>query len=150
MLMEARGLDPLEMARLFVSKEQSKPAQYKEASESLKTKKLDHLIGVERAPHHSVEVRRGAKAALIADWQKTYHEGPHKSLLMMAYSNRDVRDLNDQARTYLRLQVSLIRRMLPTPLPERLKMILDEEPNSRKSGFFKGTIELSLPVRRLI
>jgi Ti-type conjugative transfer relaxase TraA len=100
--MEARGLDPLEMARLFVSKDQSKPAQYKEASESLKMKKLDYLIGVERAPNHSVEVRRGAKAALVKDWQKTYHEGPHKSLLMMAYSNRDVRGLNDQTRAYLK------------------------------------------------
>jgi Ti-type conjugative transfer relaxase TraA len=99
--LEARGLDPFEMARLFVSKEQSKPSQYKEASEILKTKKLDHLIGVERAPHHSVEVRGVAKASLIADWQKTYHEAPHKSILMMAYSNRDVRDLNTQARTYL-------------------------------------------------
>jgi Ti-type conjugative transfer relaxase TraA len=100
--MKARGLDPLEMARLFVSKDQSKPSQYKEASEVLKGKKLDHLIGVERATDQTVEVRRAAKSALIHDWQKTYHEAPHKSLLMMAYSNRDVRDLNTQARTYLK------------------------------------------------
>ena len=105
--LEARGLDPLEMARLFVSKDQGKPAQYKEASETLKTKKLDHLIGVERTPGQAVEVRSATKDALIADWQKTHREAPHKSLLMMAYSNRDVRDLNTQARTYLKTSGAL-------------------------------------------
>ncbi|OJW52817.1 MAG: hypothetical protein BGO67_00605 [Alphaproteobacteria bacterium 41-28] len=105
--LETRRLDPLEMARLFVNKEQNKESQYKEAHELLKSKKLDHLIGIERAPGQTVEVRSEAKAALIEDWQKTYQNAPHKtlvstSLLMMAYSNRDVRDLNTQARNYLK------------------------------------------------
>lgn len=100
--METRGLDPLEMARLFVSKDQSKSSQYKEASEVLKKKKLDHLIGVEKAPDQRIDVRKATKAALIEDWRKKYHDCPDKSLLMMAYSNLDVRDLNTQARTYLK------------------------------------------------
>lgn len=105
--LETRGLNPLEMARLFVDKKQDKASQYKQAVESLKTKKLDHLIGVERSPGLSVEVRRAAKAALIEDWKQAYHsalpsqESPG-SLLMMAYSNKDVRDLNCQARSHLK------------------------------------------------
>lgn len=97
-----RRLNPLEMARLFVSKEQSKPSQYKEAAELLKSKGLDYLVGSARAPSQAVDVRRGAKAALIEDWKKAYQESPHKSLLIMAYSNHDVRDLNTQAREHLK------------------------------------------------
>ncbi|HUX79467.1 MAG TPA: AAA family ATPase, partial [Alphaproteobacteria bacterium] len=100
--LEERRLDPLEMAKLFVNKEQNKESQYKEAHELLKIKKLDHLIGIERAPGQTVEVRSAAKAALIEDWKKAYQEDPHKSLLMMAYSNRDVRDLNERARDHLK------------------------------------------------
>jgi ATP-dependent exoDNAse (exonuclease V) alpha subunit len=106
-VLEARSLDPLEMARLFVSKKQDKSSQYQEASQLLKAKKLDHLIGCERAPGQGVEVRSGAKAALISDWRRAYQMDSHtsvpqKSLLMMAYSNRDVRDLNTQARSLLK------------------------------------------------
>jgi len=100
--LEERRLDPTEMARLFVGKGQSKAAQYSEVRNLLKAKKLDHLIGVERAPGQTVEVRSGAKSALIEDWQMAYKEDPQTHLLMMAYSNRDVRDLNTQARTYLK------------------------------------------------
>jgi ATP-dependent exoDNAse (exonuclease V) alpha subunit len=109
-VLEERRLDPLEMARLFVNKEQDKEFQYKEAHDLLKDRKLDHLIGVERG--QTVEVRSEAKATLIEDWQKAYKENPlegatqktlsRKSLLMMAYSNRDVRDLNTQARHHLK------------------------------------------------
>ncbi len=101
-ILESRSLDPLEMARLFVSKKQEKPSQYQEASQFLKSKKLDHLIGMERAPGQGVEVRREAKAALIEDWRQAYQMDPDKSLLMMAYSNQDVRDLNTQARSLLK------------------------------------------------
>jgi len=101
--LEERRLDPLEMARLFANREQNKAAQYKEAWDLLKSKKLDHLIGVERAPGEGIEVRSAAKDALIKDWQKTYQANPEgKSLLIMAYSNRDVRDLNTSAREYLK------------------------------------------------
>ncbi|MCI5055511.1 MAG: MobA/MobL family protein [Flavobacteriales bacterium] len=51
----------------------------------------------------------GAKAALIEDWKKTFQEDSDKSLLMMAYSNRDVRDLNTQVRTHLK-EVGIIDR----------------------------------------
>ncbi len=100
--LEERGLDPLEMARLFVDKKQDKASQYEQATELLKGKGLDHLIGVERTPGHSVEVRSAAKAALMEDWKKAYRDDPSQSLLMMAYSNRDVRDLNSQARSLLK------------------------------------------------
>lgn len=101
-ILEDRRLDPLEMARLFVSKEQSKPSQYKEAAELLKVKGLDHLIDSEHASGKTVDVRRGAKVALIENWKKAHQEFPHKSFLIMAYSNRDVRDLNTQAREHLK------------------------------------------------
>ncbi|MDZ4322910.1 MAG: AAA family ATPase, partial [Alphaproteobacteria bacterium] len=101
-ILESRNIDPLEMARLFVSKKQTKKLQYDEAADLLKSKDLHHLIGVEKTPGQRVEVRSGAKAAVIEDWKKTFQEDPNKSLLMMAYSNRDVRDLNAQARTHLK------------------------------------------------
>lgn len=101
-LLESRGLDPLEMARLFVDKKQVKAHQYEEASLLLKGKCLDHLIGAERFGP-TVEVRREAKAALIEDWKGEFvQRNSQKSLLMMAYSNRDVRDLNTQARAHLK------------------------------------------------
>lgn len=100
--LEERSLDPLEMARLFVDKKQDTASQYSQAAELLKTKKLDHLIGVERSPGHSVEVRSAAKAALIEDWKQAYQDNPNKNLVMMSYSNKDVMDLNDQARTILK------------------------------------------------
>lgn len=110
--LEVRRLDPLEMARLFVDKRQDKlsrypSSQYYLAREVLKDKKLDHLIGVERA--QTVDVRSGAKAALIEDWQKSYQTHPQKVLLMMAYSNRDVRDLNASARDYLKVSGDIER-----------------------------------------
>jgi ATP-dependent exoDNAse (exonuclease V) alpha subunit len=100
--LEARGLDPLEMARLFVDKKQDKSSQYKQAGELLKDKGLDHLIGGTRVSEFRVEVRSGAKSALIEDWKRAYKQDPQKSLLMMAYSNRDVRDLNMQVRSHLK------------------------------------------------
>ncbi len=101
-LLESRGLDPLEMARLFVEKKQAKVRQYDEASLLLKQKGLDYLIGVERLGK-PVDIRREAKSALIEDWKKEFVENQsQKSLLMMAYSNRNVRDLNTQARTHLK------------------------------------------------
>ncbi|HBW24696.1 MAG: hypothetical protein A3G78_01140 [Alphaproteobacteria bacterium RIFCSPLOWO2_12_FULL_42_29] len=101
-VLESRNLDPLEMARLFVNKKQDKAHQYKEASELLKSKDLHHLIGVEKTSGQRVEVRGAAKGALIEDWKKAFQENSTKSLLMMAYSNRDVQDLNAEARGHLK------------------------------------------------
>ncbi|MBY0273338.1 MAG: AAA family ATPase [Alphaproteobacteria bacterium] len=101
-VLESRNIDPLEMARLFVNKKQTKKLQYDEAASILKEKGLGHLIGLEKLPGQTIEVRSGAKAAMIEDWKQNLQDSPEKSLLMMAYSNRDVRDLNVQARTYLK------------------------------------------------
>ncbi|OFW93677.1 MAG: hypothetical protein A2W46_04535 [Alphaproteobacteria bacterium RIFCSPHIGHO2_12_42_13] len=101
-VLESRNIDPLEMARLFVNKKQDKTHQYTEASELLKSKDLHHLIGVEKTPGQRVEVRGAAKGVLIEDWKKAFQDSPEKSLLMMAYSNRDVQDLNAEARSHLK------------------------------------------------
>ncbi len=101
-ILESRNIDPLEMVRLFVSKKQDKKLQYDEAAALLKEKGLNHLIGLEKLPEQRIEVRGAAKAALIEDWKQNLQESPDKSLLMMAYSNRDVRDLNTQARSHLK------------------------------------------------
>ena len=66
-VLESRNPDPLEMARLFVNKKQDKKLQYDEAATILKEKGLDHLIGLEKLPGQTVEVRSSAKAALIED-----------------------------------------------------------------------------------
>lgn len=100
--LEARNLDPTELARLFVNKDQSKGNQYKEAHALLKAKNLDSLIGIERVPGQTIEVRSEVKAALIENWLKAYKDNPNKTILMMAYSNRDVKDLNTQARDHLK------------------------------------------------
>ncbi|MBY0273507.1 MAG: AAA family ATPase [Alphaproteobacteria bacterium] len=101
-ILESRNIDPLEMARLFVSKKQDKKPQYDEAASLLKDKGLNHLIGLEKLPGQTVEVRSGAKTAMIEDWKQNLQDSPGKNLLMMAYSNRDVRDLNTQARNHLK------------------------------------------------
>jgi Ti-type conjugative transfer relaxase TraA len=100
--LESRNIDPLEMARLFVNKKQDKAHQYTEAADLLKSKDLHHLIGIEKMSGQRVEVRGAAKGVLIEDWKKTFQEFPDKNILMMAYSNQDVQDLNAQARTHLK------------------------------------------------
>lgn len=117
--LEARRLDPMEMARLFVDKRQDKLSQYKDATDILRKKKLDQLIGIQKAreaephrgtppqgvaPHHGVDVRTAAKQSLIEHWKRVYGENPDKSIAIMAYSNRDVRDLNELARAHLKAE----------------------------------------------
>ena len=141
----AKHLDALEMARLFVNREQSKTAQYKEAQDLLKTKKLDHLIGVERPLGQTVDVRSEAKAALIKDWQKTYQAKTYQAntegnnLLMMAYSNRDVRDLNVSAREYLKASGDIDKKELTYTITREVEDDFGRKKNFREEReFSKG------------
>jgi len=101
-ILEARHLDPLEMARLFVDKGQDKMAQYDEAADILMERNMSHLIGVKKEQGQGVDVRGAAKVVLIEHWKQVYNDTPDKKLAMMAYSNRDVRDMNVSARNYLK------------------------------------------------
>ena len=100
--LEERRLDPTEMARLFVNKDQSREDQYKEAHYILTQCQLTHLMGAEKPMGQGVDVRSAAKAALLKDWQSHLKTSPEKSILILANTNRDVKDLNTAARSYLK------------------------------------------------
>ncbi|HUX78508.1 MAG TPA: AAA family ATPase, partial [Alphaproteobacteria bacterium] len=101
-VLEKRCLDPLKMALLLVDKSQPKTMQQEEARELLKEYQLDHLIGVQKPVGSGVEVREQAKQELIQSWHSAFKEAPGKSTLMLAYSNRDVNDLNQLASSLLK------------------------------------------------
>jgi Ti-type conjugative transfer relaxase TraA len=132
-ILEAKSLDPLKMAVLFVDKKQEKALQHEEAKNILKSCKLDHLIGVEKPRNlksnlklreQSIDVRKTAKEELLQSWHSAFKaypptfsgsgswaQGPKEVLeistlskesVMLAYSNRDVNDLNRLARLMLK------------------------------------------------
>ncbi|MBL8676221.1 MAG: AAA family ATPase [Alphaproteobacteria bacterium] len=101
-ILEERFLDPLKLALQLVGKNQPKNIQREEAKELLKECKLDHLIGIQRPVGSGVEVRKQAKEELIRNWHSAFKASPGKSIIMLAYSNRDVNDLNQSARTLLK------------------------------------------------
>ncbi|MBY0501849.1 MAG: AAA family ATPase [Alphaproteobacteria bacterium] len=101
-ILEERFIDPLKLALQVVDKNQPKNIQREEAKELLKECKLDHLIGIQRPIGIGVEVREEAKEELIRNWHSAFKASSEKSILMLAYSNRDVNDLNQSARTLLK------------------------------------------------
>ncbi|MBP6952366.1 MAG: AAA family ATPase [Alphaproteobacteria bacterium] len=101
-VLERRCLDPLKLALQLVDKNQSKNIQREEAKGLLKECKLDHLIGIQRPVGAGVDVREQAKEELIQNWHTAFKASPEKSSLMLAYSNRDVNDLNQSARSLLK------------------------------------------------
>jgi len=105
-LLEARGLDSLKIALVLSDKTQSKRVQREEATKLLKECKLDHLIGIEKPRGAGVDVRTRTKKALIQAWhthfKSSFKENPQKTALMLAYSNRDVQNLNQSARSILK------------------------------------------------
>ncbi|MBA3814593.1 MAG: AAA family ATPase [Alphaproteobacteria bacterium] len=104
-LLEERTLDPTKMAMLFVDKSLDKAAQQEQAVDMLKKCGLDSLVGLEKSglrPRQSIDVRQDAKTALIQSWHTGFKDSPDKTSLMLAFSNRDVNDLNQSARTLLK------------------------------------------------
>lgn len=77
-------------------------AQEKEVVSFLKERELDHLIGVEKQKGQGIEVRQATREFLIKAWHSQFTEDPEKGSLMMAYSNKDVKDLNQSARALLK------------------------------------------------
>ena len=107
--LEERLLDPTEMMRLFVERNQPKEFQYKEAHEGLKELKLTHLVECVRPPGYGVEGRAVAKEELVKAVLAAYEESPEKSMGVFAYANKDVRDLNAGIREGLKERGFLFR-----------------------------------------
>jgi len=124
-ILEARFLDPFKLALLFVDKKQEKALQHEDARSILKNCNLDHLIGVEKPRAlksnlklrgQGIDVRKTAKEELLQSWHSAFKacsraqdpgEAPEKSpcskeSVMLAYSNRDVNNLNKLARSMLK------------------------------------------------
>jgi Ti-type conjugative transfer relaxase TraA len=101
-ILEERAVDPLKIALLFKDKRDTPLIQHQKARETLKKCGLDHLIGVEKQRGQGVEVRQEAKEALIKEWHRIFKKAPEKSSLILAYSNKDVNDLNGSARALLK------------------------------------------------
>lgn len=103
-LLESRSIDPTKMALLFVDKRKDKAVQNEEALSLLKAYGLDSLVGIEAQKRISVDVRQSTKEALVKDWHGDFlntGDSP-KTSLMLAFSNRDVNDLNHSARILLK------------------------------------------------
>lgn len=100
--LEARSIDPTKMALLFVDNKLDKEAQGHAAAQLLKKAGLDSLAGIEKQPGQGIEVRAQAKEALIKAWHEEFQANPEKNSLMLAFSNRDTKDLNRSARILLK------------------------------------------------
>lgn len=101
-ILEARCLDPLKITLTLSDKTQPKSVQREEATELLKECKLDHLIGMQKPPGTGVDVRIQTKEELIQAWHRSFKKDLNKTALMLAYSNKDVNDLNQCARALLK------------------------------------------------
>ena len=99
-VLEARSINPLNIALVLADKSQPQSFQHQEATERLKECKLDDLIGLEK--QRGVDVRQTTKEDLVQSWHSSFKEDPEKNSIMLAYSNRDVNDLNRQARDLLK------------------------------------------------
>ncbi|MBP9691771.1 MAG: AAA family ATPase [Alphaproteobacteria bacterium] len=100
--LEARNVDTLKLALVFKDNGKDKFAQQEEAKAALKECGLEHLIGQEKKKGQTVDVRQTVKEELIREWHTTFKENPEKSTAILAYSNRDVNDLNRQVRSLLK------------------------------------------------
>jgi len=138
-VLEEWYLDPLNIALVLSDKFQSKEGQQEEAKEHLKGCKLDHLIGIQKPAGTGVEVRQQAKEALIQSWHRTFSNSPEKNLVMLAYSNRDVNNLNQSARSLLKESDRIAKEEFTYTIKREVeddfgrKHILKEE-----KGFSKG------------
>ncbi len=50
----------------------------------------------------TVDIRHGAKEVLVQDWHADFKETPKKNFLILAHTNRDVKDLNARVRALLK------------------------------------------------
>src|SRR3990167_8842254 len=110
-VLKARNVDTLKFALVFKDNKKDKVTQQEEAKTILKQCGLDHLIGVEKRRGQTVDVRQTAKEELIREWHAAFkacsraqdpRENPEKSTAILAYSNKDVNDLNRQVRFLLK------------------------------------------------
>jgi ATP-dependent exoDNAse (exonuclease V) alpha subunit len=147
-ILEARAVDTLKLALVLKDKRKDKIAQQERAKAILKECGLDHLIGIEKQRGQSVDVRQTAKEELVHAWHTVFKtcpraqdpgENPDKSLAILAFSNRDVNDLNRQVRALLKKSGHLSKGEFTFKIKKEIeddfgrKYILQEE-----KGFSKG------------
>ncbi|MBA3813979.1 MAG: AAA family ATPase [Alphaproteobacteria bacterium] len=129
--LEARSLDPLRLADLFVDKRQDKTAQEQQAVDLLKKCGLDELVGLKKQPGfkpgQGLDVRQCAKAALIQAWHSGFKDAPEKSSIMLAFSNRDTNDLNRSARALLKESGHIERHEFTYTIAKRIEDDFERE-----------------------
>ncbi len=102
--LEERCIDTFPLALLCTNRD------YETAEVLLKDSKLDHLIGIEKRKdpkRKTIDVRETTKEELIRSWhsdfKKAFEEhNLSRESLILAYSNKDVNDLNKAARVLLK------------------------------------------------
>jgi len=99
-LMKELGVDPVQFALNFANKSLERKEQIKEAQPLVKEWNLPQLE--EHQQKHICDPREQTKKDMVQAWYGAYQKNPNEPQLMMAYSNKDVRDLNDEARHLLK------------------------------------------------
>ncbi len=138
-ILEARAVDILKLALIFKDNRKDKFAQQERAKAILKECGLDHIIGIEKQRGQSVDVRQTAKEELIHAWHTAFKENPDKNSAILAFSNRDVNNLNRQARSLLKQSGHISKGEFTFKIKKEIeddfgrKYILQEE-----KGFSKG------------
>ncbi|MBA3814264.1 MAG: AAA family ATPase [Alphaproteobacteria bacterium] len=137
-LLEARSLDPLRLANLFVNKKQDKTAQEQQVLELLKKCGLDSLVGLEKT-RQSIHVRQDARTALTQAWHTGFKVAPEKSAIMLSFSNRDTNDLNRSARSLLKESGHIAREEFSYNIAKRVEDDFEREYIIRQEkNFSKG------------
>ncbi|OJW49632.1 MAG: hypothetical protein BGO67_03760 [Alphaproteobacteria bacterium 41-28] len=152
--LEARNVDTLQLALIFKDNKKDKFAQQEEAKTILKECGLDHLIGQEkkrdlrsqglrprglRPEGQTVDVRKTAKEELIRAWHTTFKKNSEKSTAILAYSNRDVNDLNRQVRALLKESGHLSKGEFTFKIKKEIEDDFGKKETLREEkGFSKG------------
>ena len=142
--LEAQSVDTLKIAMALADKSLVIEVRYDGARALLKEHELDHLMGITKTKQQAVELRKDAKEALLTAWHKEFQSEKEagslkESPLVLAFSNRDVDDLNANARHLLKTSGHLEK----TEFTYTLKRETEDDfgkkhSEERQKGFSKG------------
>ena len=97
--MKALNVDPIVFAENFVRGE-TQAERFSRATQLAERWKLPMLEP--NQPRHLCESKEATRTALIAAWGHSMQENPEDSHLILAYTNKDVKTLNQEARLLMR------------------------------------------------
>jgi Ti-type conjugative transfer relaxase TraA len=98
--MQGLGVDPVKFAVNFVEAEFQGDARQAEARRLAQAWELPRLSP--EVTLHQCDIRGEARTALLKAWRASMIDAPEKSQIILTYTNKDARELNQQARQMMK------------------------------------------------